>query len=152
RDIASALAIVESQRGGLAELGLKSSFLSAHQDFYAVALDIHLSLHDRDPGEGHDAEAFRVSEQGRARALAEGIAEARLDLAAELPEDMKFREKELGAELDRLQKDLGRASDPAAAESRLRRAEEAWDSLVAEMRRRVPRYAAIRYPDSLSSD
>src|SRR5262249_43840623 len=75
-----------------------------------------------------------------------------LDLAAELPEDLKFREKELGAELDRLQKDLGRASDPAAAESRLRRAEEAWDSLVAEMRRRVPRYAAIRYPDSLSSD
>jgi CHAT domain-containing protein/Tfp pilus assembly protein PilF len=146
----SALAILESQRGGLVESRLKSSFLSAHQDYYATALDIQLQLHARDPGAGHDAEAFGISERGRARALAEAIVEARLDLSGDLPEDMRRRERELSAEIDRLQKGLSTASDPSAAERRLRGAEEEWDRLLTEMRRTAPRYAALRYPDALS--
>jgi tetratricopeptide (TPR) repeat protein len=138
--VTSALAILESQRGSLAETRLKSSFLAARQDFYAIALDIQLRLHAREPGEGHDAEGFRISERGRARALAEAIVEARLDLSGDLPEDVRRRERELGAELDRLQKEL------AARRPRRRRrpnAEEKWTACsrtCAEGRLAMPRF------------
>jgi CHAT domain-containing protein len=150
-DIASALAIVESQRGGLAEARLRSSFLSARQDYYATALEILLRLHERNPDAGHALEAFAISEHGRARALADGIAEARLDLSRELPPDMRQRERDLAAELERLQGALRAAPDRERAERELRRAEEEWDGLIAEMRRRVPRYAALRFPAPISA-
>jgi CHAT domain-containing protein len=150
-DIASALVILESQRGGLAESRLRSSLLTARQDFYATALEILFGMEDRDPEGGHAAEAFGVSEQGRARALVDGIAEARLDLSRELPPEIRQREKDLGAELERRQRELRGAPDPERAERDLRQSEEEWERLIAEMRRRVPRYAALRFPAPISA-
>lgn len=143
REVEASLAIVESTRGALGPQA-RSSFLSASQDVYAIAIEARLRLHEREPGAGNDAAAFRLSEQGRARALAEAIAESHLDLSSEVPAELREREAALGARLNALQK---AASASAREEEELRRAEDEWDGLVAEVRRRAPRYASLRYPE-----
>ena len=150
--IEAALALVESQRGEIAAAGLRSSFLSSKQDYYAISMDVLLGLDARDPGLGYAASAFEMSERGRARSLLEGIAEARLDFSQDLPEDLRGREKDLGARIGGLQKEL---SNPGARrpalEGELGRAEDEWELLISEMRRRTPRYASLRYPEPVSA-
>ncbi len=148
-----ALAIVESLRGQITAPTLKSSFLSSQQDDFAIAIDILLALEARDPGRGHADEAFRVSERARARALLDGIAEARLDIEQDLPEDLRRREGELGARIKALEAEVASGKPGrGAAEGRLERAEDEWEGLVAEMRRRTPRYASLRYPQAVSAE
>lgn len=151
--IEESLSIVESLRMQIAAPSLKSSFLSSRQDDYAIAMDVLLALDAREPGRGFAAEAFRVSEKARSRALVDGIAEARLDLEQDEPEDLRRREAELGVRIKRLEAEVaaGKPGRPEA-EAELERAEDDWDRLIAEMRRRVPRYASLRYPQAASGD
>jgi CHAT domain-containing protein len=149
--IEESLSITESLRGQIAAPGFKASFLSSRQDDYAIAMDVLLALDAREPGRGFAVQAFQVSEKARSRALLDAIAEARLDLEAEVPEDLRRREKDLGAEIKRLEAELAAAkTGKAEAEARLGRAEDEWDGLITEMRRRVPRYASLRYPQVVS--
>lgn len=152
-EIEESLAIVESLRGQIAAPTLRSSFLSSQQDDYGIAMDVLLALDARDAGRGHAGEAFRMSERSRSRTLLDGIAEARLDLAQDLPEDLRRREAEVGARIKALQAEASAAGPGrAAAERRLELAEDEWEALVAEMRRRTPRYASLRYPQPLSAE
>lgn len=151
--IEESLAIVESLRGQIAAPALRSSFLSSQQDDYGIAMDVLLALEAREPGRGHAGEAFGMSERSRARALLDGIAEARLDLAQDLPEDLRRREAEVGARIKALQVEaLAAGPEKADAERRLDLAEDEWEALVAEMRRRTPRYASLRYPLPMSAE
>ena len=150
--IGEALALVESQRGEIAATGLRSSFLSSKQDYYAISMDVLLGLEARDPGRGYAASAFEMSERGRARSLLEGIAEARLDFSQDLPEDLRGREKDLGARIGGLQKELTNPGGRRPGmEAELGRAEDEWELLITEMRRRTPRYASLRYPEPVSA-
>jgi CHAT domain-containing protein len=152
--VEESLSVVESLRGDIAVPGLKSSFLSSQQDVYAIAVDIYLILDAREPGHGWAARAFQASERARARALLEGIAEAKLDLAQDLPEDLHRREAELSARIKDLQARSATASrsEKPDLEHRLELAEDEWDQLIAEMRRRTPRYASLRYPQAASAE
>ena len=151
--IEESLAIVESLRGEIGAPALRSSFLSSQQDDYGIAMDVLLALDAREPGRGHAGEAFRMSERSRARALLDGIAEARVDLAQDLPEDLRRREAEVGARIKALQAESAAAgAGRAEVERRLDRAEDEWEALVAEMRRRTPRYASLRYPQPLTAE
>ena len=49
-----------------------------------------------------------------------------------------------------MQKDLGNAANRKAAEEEMARAEEEWDELISEIRRRNPRYASLRYPEPIA--
>jgi len=151
--IEQSLAIIESLRGQIGAPTLRSSFLSAQQDEYAIAMDVFLALEARGSGGGNAAAAFQVSEKARARALVDAIVEARLELEQDLPEDLRQREKELGAQITSLRSSVAAAgASRAEAEGRLERAEEEWERLIAEMRRRTPRYASLRYPEPVSAE
>ena len=152
--IEESLAITESLREPIAAPSLRSSFLSMHQDEFAIAMDVHVALDALEPGGRHAAEAFEASEKARARALLEGITEARIDLAAEMPEDLRRLEEELGLEIKQLQGELSRArgAERAEIERRLDGAEDAWERFLAETRRRVPPYASLRYPEPVRAD
>ncbi|HKD18733.1 MAG TPA: CHAT domain-containing tetratricopeptide repeat protein [Thermoanaerobaculia bacterium] len=151
--IDESLAVVESVRGDLAVPGLKSSFLSSQQDGFAIAIDVYLALDAREPGRGWSARAFQISERARARSLVEGIAEARLDLDQDLPEDLRRREAEIGGRIKALEaKAASGAADRAELDRLLEHTEDEWDQLIAEMRRRTPRYASLRYPQAVSAE
>jgi CHAT domain-containing protein len=116
-------------------------------------MDVLLALDARQPDRGFAAEAFRVSEKAKSRALLDGIAEARLDLERDEPEDLRRREAELGSRIKRLEAEAGMGNPGRSeAEAALERAEDEWDHLIAEMRRRVPRYASLRYPQAVTAE
>src|SRR5262249_43481233 len=79
--------------------------------------------------------------------LLESLTEARLDLASELSKDLRDRRAALSERLTRMQKSMAAAADRKAAEAELTRAEEEWEELLGEIRRRNPRYASFRYPE-----
>jgi CHAT domain-containing protein len=141
--IEESLAIFDSLGRQLGSPNLRSSFLALRQNAYTIAVGILADLDASRPGRGFAARAFQASERARARTLIESLTEARLDVAGDLPEELRQRESELSARLNRLQKER-------ASEDRIAGAEEEWDQLIAEIRKRDPRYASLRYPDPIS--
>ena len=132
QDLASArrhaeesIALVETIRAEVSSESLRSSFMAAKQDAYAVLVDVLLELDRREPGGGYAALAFAANERGRVRGLLEGIAEAHLDLTQELPLELRRREQELEERIRTL-----RGSSSSPDDDRLAQAEEEWDRLV----------------------
>ncbi len=148
--IDAALVIFDLLGRSLATPSLRSAFISSKQDAYGIAVDILARLEVSRPGQGFGVRALQASERSRARELLESVTEARLDLSLELPEDLRKRQAELLDRLTLLQKNATvSSSNRAAGEASLARAEEEWEQLVAEMRRRTPRYAALQYPEPI---
>jgi CHAT domain-containing protein len=143
RRIEESLAIFDSLGRQLGTPRLRGSFLALRQNAYAIAVAILADLDASRPGQGYAARAFQASERARARTLTESVTEARLDLADGLSEELRRKESELSARLIQLQKE-------GATEDRIASAEEEWDRLIAEIRRRNPRYASLHYPDPIS--
>ena len=146
--IDASLTIFDSLGRSLATPSLRSAFISSKQDAYGIAVDVLARLEAARPGQGFGARAFQASERSRARELLESVTEARLDMSRELPEDLRRRQDELSGRLASLQKSSAGAPH-ASSEASLARAEEEWEQLVAEIRRRTPRYAAVRYPEPI---
>jgi CHAT domain-containing protein len=139
-----AIALLESIRGELAAPALRRSFLSSRQDPYATAVDALLDMDRSHPDGGFRARAFQASERGRARALAEAIAEARLDLSGTPTAELRGEEEELSKRLAQLEREQARPdSDHALGE-----AEERWERLMGAVRLR--RAMAVNYPEPAS--
>lgn len=148
--ISESLAIFDALSRGVATPTRRGSFLALRQNAYAIAVDILIRLDAGRPGRGFAEKAFQASERARARTLLESLTEARLDLTRELPEDLRRRETELSDRLGRLQKGLAGAANRKGAEETIAAAEEEWEQLIGEIRRRTPRYASLVYPEPIS--
>ena len=148
-----ALRFVEQRREKLSRPVDRAAALAPWQDAYRLSAELYLEDDRANPGAGFDALAFREIERARARAVLESLFEAQLDLAGVLPDELRQREEALGSSLSELQKKWARAVDRSpSVEEDLRRAEEEWEKLLTEIRKRSPRYAALRYPEAASVD
>jgi tetratricopeptide (TPR) repeat protein len=149
-----AISHIESFRGRLASQQRRAAFLAKHQQVYQELIEALIERHQHNPQSGDDLRAFAVYERSRARALLETIAEARLDIERDLEPDLRQKQDSLNARIAEMDKRLI-AADLAEAERRqivvqLEEAELEFDQLIAEIRRRSPRYAALRHPQPLS--
>ncbi len=124
----------------LAEMAAKGEKLPAGLQSYAS-----------DPA----AAAFYFAEAIKARALLEALAGgAAQKLTEQLPSDLAAREKSLKERLATLEAQReeeflphkGRGGDIAAFQEKMQALEREQQALVAELRSRVPRYAALGYP------
>ncbi|HVS00537.1 MAG TPA: CHAT domain-containing tetratricopeptide repeat protein [Thermoanaerobaculia bacterium] len=75
----AAITRVETLRGGLASLDLRSSFLASKQELYGFYVDLLMDLHRREPAAGYDARALEASEEARARSLLDMLTETRAE-------------------------------------------------------------------------
>ena len=149
------LKIIESVRGGVASQHLRASYLAQRQDYYEFYTDLLMRLHQREPAQGHDVAALRSSERARARSLLELLAEARIDVEQGISPELKQRERVTHLRIARIQSQLIQAHSQAtpdqgkaaALEEELKRADAEREQLSAEIRRRHPRYADLRYPE-----
>lgn len=71
------LELAESIRGQVWRPDLRSSYQAARQEQYAFLVGLLAERHRREPGQGHDARAFAVSELARARSLLDLLSAAR---------------------------------------------------------------------------
>ena len=149
-----AVDLLEAVRSRLGAESYRSLFYTRHQHYYEELVETLVEREARAPGRGDDARAFAVLEQAKARAMLDAIAEAKVDAEASLTPAQRERQDRLGARAAELRARLLEDEAPADARRQwfeeLGRVEEEFDTLVAEIRRENPRYAAIRYPEPLS--
>lgn len=109
-EIEKALAIFDSQRQQVFNPDLRASFTATNQRYYEFYIDLLMRQQDQKsaaklsdkPGassENYLAKAFQVSEQSKARALADLISEARIDLREGVPAALLDRENDLAQRL-----------------------------------------------------
>jgi CHAT domain-containing protein len=153
-DGAEALHIVESARSLAASSQAKQGFFTARRKYYDFTLDVLTRLERLHPGQ-YGSAAFDVSEHARARVLLDLLAEGRIDPGQDLPPDLKRRQEEAQDRLSDIQAQIAfeRGAHPTAKSGRLAQLngeleaqEDRLQQIEVETRRRLPKYAAIRYP------
>ncbi|HSE98304.1 MAG TPA: CHAT domain-containing protein [Blastocatellia bacterium] len=145
---------LDSMRERLASDRRRAMFFGKEQSVYHELIE---SLIERDSRNlrGEDAvRAFAVYERGKARALLEVIAEARLEIDRDLDPELRGRRDQLNARVAGVQKRLF-ASGVEAEERRelfeeLANVDRDYDMLIAEIRRSNPQYATLQYPSPLT--
>jgi CHAT domain-containing protein len=155
--IEEVLRIVDSVRSRVASQRLRVLFLASRQAYYQLHLEILMRLHERDPAGGYLPEALAASERARARGLLDLLAEGRIDVRRGISADLKQREEEIDNRISTLQArmldDLTKGGWDAAKATHLdeevKQAAVDREELEWEIRRRHPRYAAVRNPAPL---
>ncbi len=87
--------LIEEIRENVASPDFRTSYFSAVKRHYDLCIEILMQLHRLRPAEGFAAEAFSVSEQGRARLLLDLLSESRPNLHAEAARDLVDKERTL---------------------------------------------------------
>jgi CHAT domain-containing protein len=134
--------LTEALRVAMTNPELRGSFQAAEEGKYGVLIDLLMSLHEKQPGAGHDAAALRVSEQARGRLLLDALIEARADVREGVDAELLDRERAL-------QKRLSEAGATTTAGEALTRQ---YGELQALIRRASPRYAALTQPAPASAE
>jgi CHAT domain-containing protein len=87
--------LIEEIRANVASPDFRASYFSAVKRHYDLCIEILMQLHRLRPEEGFAAEAFSVSEQGRARLLLDLLSESRPNIRAGAARDLVERERRL---------------------------------------------------------
>ncbi|HEX7183893.1 MAG TPA: CHAT domain-containing tetratricopeptide repeat protein [Thermoanaerobaculia bacterium] len=148
--LAETLKTLDSVRSRVASQRLRVSFLASRQSYYWLDLDILMRLYEKDRDGASLAAALAASERARARGLLDLLAEGRIDVRRGIAEDLKRQEAEIDSRISAFQSRIlsGPLSDEKAEQlgQEMRRAFEEREQLEWEIRRRHPRYAAVRNP------
>ena len=150
-----AIAEIEKVRARAGSDEGKSKFFERKTVVYQDLIRLLIAGHRQDPAAGHLAEAFHYAERARARALLDLTAEARVNVEQDVDADLLDRRRDIEARMAEAQAQLIKRQGPAppdrakvkALEADLAQADEDYQSLRREMRRRHPRYAELRDPD-----
>ncbi|MCI0489913.1 MAG: CHAT domain-containing protein [Blastocatellia bacterium] len=157
---------IESLRDHITRGAHRDTYAEKHAPVFRDMLEALMERHERDPEGGDDVRAFNVLERARSQALLAALAEARIDLDEQLDADLRQRRERLEDRITELQKRLFSTPVEGSMPSTVREgmaeggydrlsgqlseAEQEYDRLIVEIKRRNPRYATLRYPDNLS--
>lgn len=163
-EIEKTLAIFDSQRQQVFNSDLRASFAATNQQYYEFYVDLLMQLHNQKSAarlsenneaksETYLAKAFRASENARARALADLIVEARIDLREGVPANLLERENDLRqrltvkkAERVALTRKKSSAAELETLAQEIINLNLAYEQTQSEIRRANPRYASITRP------
>lgn len=152
RTLDQAMATLEQVRAELSVDTLRADFSDGTRRIYELHLDLLMTV-------GEHRAAFLVSERGRSRALLDLLAEARIDLQADVDPRLRQEARELDERLSWLRNELAAAvaidagAERAAALSRLlMEAEKEWWRVEAAIREASPRYRELRAPAVVGVD
>ena len=156
--IEAALDIIESLRSKLTSQDLRASYFASKRSFYEFYIDLLMRLDEQRPRAGYDAAALQASERARARSLLDLLAEAKVDVSEGIDQALKQREKEIQARISRLNSQMIQGlgvSSPnkdlvAQLKEELKQTESSRELLEAEIRKKHPKYAELKYPIPLS--
>jgi CHAT domain-containing protein len=156
---ATGLKNAESLRVKVAGSELRSSYMASVYQHYELMIDLLMQLHRQNPSEKSDAEALQVSEQARARALLDSLAEAKVDIRQGADPVLLEREnaslKNLNARAAqqmRLLNGKHSGEEAAALAEQIQALAAAHDEIQALIRSKSPHYAALTQPAPLTSE
>ena len=152
----SAVATVESHRATISREDLRTSFFASAHNYYEPYIGALMALDVKDPQRGYAARALQVSERARARRALEVLAESAVDVRAGADQALLERERALGQELNALASQHADLAQRRAAatrregiEKKLRDVSAEREGILATLREKSPRYAALVQPPIL---
>ncbi len=152
-----ALHLIEATRARVVGSELRASYLAVNQAHYETYIDLLMQRHEQEPGVGYNTRALQASEQARARALLDSLAEARADIRQggdpALLEREQTVQKQLSAQEERRRRLLSGKPTPeqvAATDRAVAAALTEYQQVQAQVRSASPRYAALTQPQPLS--
>jgi len=154
--IEEALRIVESLRAGVINKGLRATYFASVQDYYEFYIDLLMRLHRFTPSAGYAAAALRASEQARARNLLELLTESRANIRAGVDPVLLDRERaaqqllndKANAQISMYNR-VYNEQQAAALLKEIQTLSAEYERIVAQIRAKSPRYAALTQPTPL---
>ncbi|MFQ6083180.1 MAG: CHAT domain-containing protein [Candidatus Aminicenantia bacterium] len=146
-----AIETIEGVRGILQTKEQKSEFLKDKIEIYESLINLLFKMHQKDPLEKYDKQAFYYLEKSKARAFLDSLAEANVDISNDIPSELLEREKEILNNIYQIQTklaDLGLSIDKRnELYKKLQNVEDEYDFLKQEIRYLNPNYANLVYPE-----
>ncbi len=149
------LELTERQRVHVPTPELRARFFARKRSHYDLYLDVLLRVHERGAGPEILEEIFALSERAHARSFRDLLHERSQEVRRGVEPALLEREKAARGRLSQLETHWLELVSASAAESaaladlrsQLEGAQQDREELELEIRRRHPRYAALRYPE-----
>ena len=155
--ISEAIDIIENIRQEIVNPELKTSFFATKQDYYALKIDILMDLHQQDPTQGYNAQAFDTSERSRARTLLELLNESNADIRQGVDPKLLDQENALKDKTTALEKQWSELINKNPTDQQKAFFQQERKNLLAQyqtiqdtIRAKSPKYAALKYPQPLT--
>jgi len=156
QSIEQAVSLVELLRTDIASQQLRASYFALRLEFFETYIDVLMQMHKQNPAGAFDADALEVSERARARSLLELLEVAFADIRQGVDGSLLERERSLRQQLNAKAAAqvslLNRKHTPeqaAAAAKEIAAITSEYEEVQAQIRARVPRYAALTQPQPL---
>ena len=156
RHAEDALALVETVRATAGAQQDRASYFATRQSLGEFYIDLLMRLAQREPGAGHDGDAFVAAERERARSLLEMLAEARVDIRQGVDPALLERQRALVGQLNSKAERLlglhgeGAEEKAAALKQEIGELEEQSQQLQLVIRKSSPHYSAITQPQPMT--
>nr|MDJ0577773.1 CHAT domain-containing protein [Xenococcaceae cyanobacterium MO_234.B1] len=156
--IQDSLKIIEDLRTKVISPSLRQTYFSTVQGYYQFYIDLLMELHQRNPSQGYNQQAFNISERSRARVLLELLTEANANIKEGVEPQLLAQETSLQGQLDATEKQrLDIYNNPnstnqqkTAIDQKHQTLLEQYQKLQTEIRRKSPKYADLKYPQPLT--
>jgi CHAT domain-containing protein/Tfp pilus assembly protein PilF len=142
--ITASLEIFEDMRRRVSSPAVRASYRARLTRNYEFAIDLLMTMHQRNRSLSFDAEAFALNERARARVLIDLLLEPRPERGADNEDELSSRERALSAELQakgerqvRILAGKHDAGDAKAIEDEITRLAREYDDLQARIRIRA---------------
>jgi CHAT domain-containing protein/Tfp pilus assembly protein PilF len=156
KNIEESLGLIETVRAHTRSQQLRASYLASKDKAYEFYVDLLMQLHEKNPGNGHDAEALQASERGRARSLTEMLTEAHVDILQGVSADLVKKEREIRQSLNakaqrliQLTAQKGNQQEIETLNKEISALEDEHQQVQAAIRQTSPQYAALTQPQPL---
>ena len=163
QNIQAAITIVEDIRGQLIDPDSRTSYFATVQDYYKLQVDLLMELHQQNPSQGYNIQAFNVTERSKARTLLELLAESRADIRTGVDPQLLQQEQNIQtqqAAIEQRRRELANsitnankeqiAAQIAALETQRQALQTQYRDLQSQIRATSPKYAALKYPQPLT--
>jgi CHAT domain-containing protein/tetratricopeptide (TPR) repeat protein len=154
--IADSVALIETVRSRSSSLQLRASYRATMEKTYEFYVDVLMQQHAKNPAQGFDAEALKVSERGRARSLVEKLAEAPIDIRQGIDPGLIEKERDLTRVLNaKAQREMqlrarkGSSEEIATLQREISALEDEFQQVQAAIRKNSPQYSALTQPQPL---
>jgi CHAT domain-containing protein len=150
--------ILEDLRTKIISPELRQTYFATVQNYYQFYIDLLMKLHQQNPSQGYDQQAFNISERSRARTLLELLTESQANIKEGIEPQLLAQEKDLQGQLDTVEKQrLEIYNKPNSTDEQKNAINERQKTLINqyrdlqnEIRAKSPKYAALKYPQPLT--
>lgn len=145
-----AVEAIETERESQRAQALRAAFAGNTISYYDDAIDLAMAMHAADPAGGHDGRAVAFFERSRARSLSDLLANARVDIRADVAPEIIARQRDLQRQIAIADAGIRAVSTDAAGKARVTALETEIDGLTRELAvlDSQARAASPRYQDA----